>query len=147
MPGLGLFDEAQQDTFRRMLRRSERPDVEQQQMLDELVYAARKGEVHKPAGYLVRLIQRAKDSQYIPDGALIVARERRDAAAAEAAQLAAEREVAKRRARRVDPAAEERVRVAAAAAIASIGGLLAPRPSEAKESKDLDLDSPVIPSA
>jgi len=147
MPGPGLFDEAQQDTFRRMLGRSGRPDVEQQQMLDELVHAARKGEVHKPAGYLVRLIQRAEASQYMPDGALIVARERREAAAAMAAKAAAEEDAATRRTRRVDPVAEERVRAAAAAAIASIGGLLAPRPSEAEKSKAPDLDSPVIPSA
>jgi hypothetical protein len=147
MPGPGLFDKAQQHTFRRMLARSGRPDVEQQQLLDELVYAARKGEVHKPAGYLFRLIERAKAGQYIPDGALIVARERREAAAAIAAKAAAEEDAADRRARRGHPAAEDRVRAAAAAAIASIGGLFAPRPSGAEEPKAPDLDSPEIPSA
>jgi len=146
MPGLGLFDEAQQDTFRQMLGRSGRPDVEQQQVLDELVYAFRNGEVRKPVGYLFRLIQRATDGQYLPDGALIVARERRDAAAAEAAKLVAEKEMAERRARRADPAAEERARAAASAAIASIGGLFAPRPSKAEESEDIDLGRPEIPA-
>ncbi len=146
MPGLDLFDEAQQDTFRQMLGRSGRPDVEQQLVLDELVYAVRRGEVRKPVGYLFRLIQRATDGQYLPDGALIVARERRDAAAAEAAKLAAEKEMAERRARRADPAAEERARAAASAAIASIGGLFAPRPRKAEESEDLDLGRPEIPA-
>jgi len=147
MPQPGLFDEAQQDTFLRMMARSRRPAVEQQQLLDELVYATRTGEVRKPAGYLARLIERANVGQYIPDGALIVARERRETGAAEMAKAAAEREVAERLARHADPASQERVRAAAAAAIASIGGLLALRSCEAEEPKEPDLDNPEIPPA
>jgi hypothetical protein len=145
MPQPGLFDEAQQDTFRRMLTRSRRPAVEHQQLLDELVYAASEGGIRKPAGYLAGLIQRAQDGEYMPDGALIVARERNEATAAEAVKITAAREAAEQLARRADPAAQERVRAAAAAALASIGGLFAPRPSEAEDSKELDWDNPEIP--
>lgn len=147
MPRSGFFDDAQQNTFRRMLTESRRPDVEQQQLLDELAYAAREGGIRKPAGYLAGLIKRAHTGQYIPDGALIVARERNEAAAAEAVKVTTAREAAEQLARRADPVAQERVRAAAAAALASIGGLFAPRPSEAEGSKELDLDNPEIPPA
>lgn len=147
MPPPGLFDDAQQDTFRRMLTESRRPDVEQQQLLDELAYAAREGVIRKPSAYLAGLIKRAHAGQYVPDGALIVARERNEAAAAEAVKVAAAREAAEQRARRADPAAQERIRAAATAALASIGGLLALRLSEAEEPKDSGLDSPGIPAA
>jgi hypothetical protein len=147
MPRPGFFDDAQQDTFHRMLTESRRPDLEQQQLLDELAYAAREGGIRKPAGYLAGLIKRAHTGQFIPDGALIVARERNEAAAAEAVKVTTAREAAVQLARRADPAAQERVRAAASAAIASIGGLLAPRPSAAERPRDLDLDSPEIPVA
>ena len=138
MPWPGLFDVAQEDTFRRMLTESRRPDVEQQQLLDELAYGAREGGIRKPAGYLAGLIKRAHTGQYIPNGALIVARERREAATAEMAKAAAEREAAERLARRTDPAAQERVRAAGAAALASIGELFAPRSGQAAEVEEVE---------
>lgn len=145
MPRPGLFDDAQQGTFRRMLTESRRPDVEQQQLLDELAYAAREGIVRKPAGYLAGLIKRAHAGQFIPDGALIVKRERIEEAAAKAAKEAAAMEAAEQRARRADPAARERTRAAAAEACASIGRLLATHPREPDEPRDLGPDDPEIP--
>lgn len=138
MPRPGLFDVAQEDTFRRMLTESRRPDVEQQQLLDELAYSAREGGIRKPAGYLAGLIKRAHTGQYIPNGALIMARERREAATAEMAEAAAERDAAERLARRTDPAAQERARAAGATALASIGKLFAPRSGQAAEVEEVE---------
>ncbi len=150
MPRRGLFDEAQQDTFRGMLAKSQLPNAGQQQLLDELVYAVRKGAVRKHTAYLAGLIDRSRAGQYNPDGALIVARERNEGNIAEVAKVTVENQAAERRARRVNPAAQARIQAAFAEACASHGRLLVPRLSEADEPEnpvEPNLDSAVIPNS
>lgn len=86
----------------------------QQMIADELGYAmAQPRGVAKPAAYTAKLVERARKGQYNPDGALVVAGQRRNA---EAAEQQRRREIEQRRqsearlaAERSDPATRARI--------------------------------------
>lgn len=78
-----MLDEEQKAAVVKVLLLSDSAAEVQQQLADELSHAMATREVANPVAYLRKLVERARQGEYFPDGALLVAKHRRNAEAAE----------------------------------------------------------------
>jgi hypothetical protein len=109
-----------------MLGASDLEQATQQQIADELGYSMEQPRgVARPAAYTAKLIERAQDGEFNPDGALIFAEQRRmGIAMKEQLRIDAERRrqaEAERAARLNDPVAQARMDAAIALAAKTLG--------------------------